>query len=53
VAKLQNPTRSISAPPDKIKFFSFTHWFGFFSDWAMLFHMIVTAVLIALFYNVS
>lgn len=53
VAKLQNPTRPISSPPGKIKSFSFKFLFGFFSDWAMLFHLIVTAFLIALFYYIS
>ena len=53
VAKLQQPTSPISSPPGKIRFFSFRYWFGFFLDWAMLFHLIVTVVLIASFYYIS
>jgi hypothetical protein len=53
VAILQNQTHLISAPPGKIKVRSLKFWFGFLLDWAMLFHLVVTVVLIALFFRIT
>jgi len=38
-------------PPEKIKTCSLEFWFGFLYDWAMLFHLVVTIVVVVIFFN--
>jgi hypothetical protein len=53
IEKLSNPSITISSVPGKTVVMSFKYFFGFLADWAMLFHLTVTVILIVLFYYVS
>ena len=50
VLKLNNSEKQIITPPDMLSSKTCVYCFGFLKDWAMVFHLLVTLALIAVFY---
>lgn len=49
VHKLKNVNYMLLQPPEKISALSCEYWLGFICNWAMFFHLCVTAVLIVVY----
>jgi hypothetical protein len=50
---LRDPNHQISAYPPKIGCASWEFWIGFLKDWAMLFHLVVTAAIVSSFFLIK
>ena len=53
LAKLSSNNHEIATIPGKLSSRSVKYWVGFLSDWAMLFHLLVTIALVTVAYVVS
>lgn len=49
-AMLINSSHELGASPGKIPWNSFKFWIGFLKNWAMLFHLVVTVILVNIFF---